>query len=59
MEVVEGDADEEIEADGGTLESLRDRTEDWTEDMEERETIEQTSEESAVAESEAEQKEAE
>mgnify|MGYP001162294345 FL=1 len=61
VEVVEGDAEEGIEAGDGTLESLRDRTDDWTEDMEERETTEQTPEEPAVAESEAEaeQKEAE
>ena len=61
VEVVEGDAEEEIEADDGTLESLRDRTDDWTEDMEEREIVEQISDEPAVSESEAEaeQKEAE
>jgi len=61
VEVVEGDAEEGIEAGDGTLESLRDRTDDWTEDMEERETTEQTPEEPAVTESEAEaeQKEAE
>ena len=61
VETLEGDAEEGIEAGDGTLGSLRDRTDDWTEDMEERETIEQTPEEPAVAESEAEaeQKEAE
>jgi chromosome segregation protein len=61
VETLEGDAEEGIEAGDGTLGSLRDRTDDWTEDMEERETIEQTPEEPAVTESEAEaeQKEAE
>jgi len=61
VEALEGDAEEGIEAGDGTLGSLRDRTDDWTEDMEERETIEQTPEEPDVTESEAEaeQKEAE
>ena len=61
VEALEGDAEEGIEAGDGTLGSLRDRTDDWTEDMEERETIEQIPEEPDVTESEAEaeQKEAE
>ena len=54
--------EEEVEAEAGTIESLRDRTEDWTEDIEEREEIEQTlteSENEDEVDSEAEQKEAE
>jgi chromosome segregation protein len=54
------EAEEEIEAEGGTIVSLRDRTEDWTEDMGEREEIEQNLVESENEdEVEAEQKEAE
>ena len=55
-------AEEKIEAEGGTIESLRDRTEDWTEDIEEREEIEQNlveSENEDETDTEAEQKEAE
>jgi len=54
--------EEEVEAETGTIESLRDRTDDWTEDIEEREEIEQTlaeSENEGEVDSEAEQKEAE
>ena len=54
--------EESVEGEAGTIESLRDRTEDWTEDIEEREEIEQTlveSENEDEVDSEAEQKEAE
>ena len=55
------DAEDEVEEEVGTIESLRDRTEDWTEDMDEREEIEQALTESDEDEvdSEVEQKEAE
>ena len=56
------EAEEGVEAEVSTIESLRDRTEDWTEDIEEREEIEQTladSENEDEIDSEAEQKEAE
>lgn len=56
------EAEEEVEAEVGTIESLRDRTDDWTEDMEEREEIEQTLAEldnEDEVDSEAEQKETE
>ena len=52
----------EAEAEGGTIESLRDRTEDWTEDIEEREELEHTlaePENEDEVDSEPEQKEAE
>jgi len=55
---VEDGAEEE----GGTIESLRDRTEDWTEDIEERKELEQNlteSENEDEIDTEAEQKEAE
>ena len=58
VEVTEGDAHEEIEAEGGTIESLRERTEDWTEDIVERDAVEQAPDD-PEPESEAEQKEAE
>ena len=54
--------EESVEGEAGTIVSLRDRTEDWTEDIEEREEIEQTlveSENEDEVDSEAEQKEAE
>jgi len=56
------EAEEGVEVEVSTIESLRDRTEDWTEDIEEREEIEQTlaeSENEDEIDSEAEQKEAE
>jgi hypothetical protein len=56
------EAEEEAEAEGGTIVSLRDRTGDWTEDIEEREEIEQNlveSENEDEADTEAEKKEAE
>ena len=60
-EIETGEVEDEVEAEGGTIESLRDRTEDWTEDMGEREEIEQVLEESEEDEvdSEVGQKEAE
>jgi chromosome segregation protein len=54
--------EKEIEAEGGTIESLRDRTDDWTEDIEEREEIEQSlveSEDEDEADTVAEKKEVE
>jgi len=60
-EIEASETEDRVEAEGGTIESLRDRTEDWTEDMGEREEVEQVlveSEEDEV-DSEAEQKEAE
>jgi hypothetical protein len=54
--------EKEIEAEGGTIESLRDRTDDWTEDIEEREEIEQNlveSENEGEADTVAEKKEVE
>ena len=62
MDLEATEAEEEVEAEVGTIESLRDRTDDWTEDMEEREEIEQTLAEldnEDEVDSEAEQKEAE
>ena len=60
LEVTE--AEEEVDSEASTIESLRDRTEDWTEDIEERDEIEQIlveSENEDEVDSEAEQKEAE
>ena len=54
--------EDEAEAEGGTIESLRDRTEDWTEDIGERKELEQNlaeSENEDEVDTEAEQKEAE
>ena len=55
------ESEDAVEAEAGTIESLRDRTEDWTEDIGEREEIEQALAESEGEEvdSEVEQKEAE
>jgi chromosome segregation protein len=56
------DEEKEVEAEGGTIESLRDRTDDWTEDIEEREEIEQNlveSEDEGEADTVAEKKEVE
>ena len=60
-EIETSEVEDGVEAEGGTIDSLRDRTEDWTEDMGEREEIEQVLAESEEDEvdSEAEQKEAE
>ena len=62
MDIEATDEEKEAEAEGGTIESLRDRTDDWTEDIEEREEIEQNlveSEDEGEADTVAEKKEVE